>query len=245
MYPLLKYSFGKRMKDSFLISYGIMFPIIMILLLGYLSKEYYTGIEGVNSYFYYTVVTIPYCTLLSSITLVYVAREESRAGCGSRFIIAPISNNAIVISKIFPSAIVIGIYNVMLLIICKLIFNVDFSGYYLKIIFLLLILGFMSAALGTYIGLCSKNFMIVKNFISTPIMILAFLGGGFFPVGNIGIISPLFWINRGLFLLMKDGVSEIYYISLILTLVVGIVFTILAIKKMRKEAFLDHEDSVY
>lgn len=236
--PLFKLGLNRRLKDSFIISYGIMFPVVLILLLGYLGHEYYGGVEGVSSYYYYTIVTLPYCTLLSSITLIYVAREEARAKCGSRFIIAPVDNVSIVLSKIIPSAIAVGAYNIITMVASKLVFNMNYKGHFIEVYLLLLTLGFMSCALGTFIGLCSKNFFVVKNFVSIPIMVLALLGGAFFPVGNVGWISPLNWINRGIFSIINDNTDSIFFISLIIIVVIGIVFTSLSIKKMKKEAFL-------
>lgn len=165
----------RRIKDSFLIGYGVTFPLMLIVILGYMATNYYSGEEGVTSYYYYSMVTIPFCTFLASITLIYIAREESLYKCGERFIIAPISKTSIVLSKIIPSTISISVYNFILLIICSLLFKVDFRGRFLEIYALIISLGFMSCSIGTFIGLCSKDFMAVKNIVSTPILIMAVL----------------------------------------------------------------------
>lgn len=242
---LFNFGMKKRIKDSFIIGYGIIMPLFMILILGYISSNYYSNENGISSYYYYTIVTIPLCTFLNSVTLIYIAREESNYKCGERFIIAPISKTAIVLSKIIPSTISISIFNMILIIICKLLLKIDFRGRILEIILLLLILAFMSCAIGTFIGLCTKDFMTIKNFISTPILIMGVLGGSFFPIGSLGkvmetisYISPLTWINKGIFIMLNDNSMQIYVVALILNLIIGILFTIGAIKKFKKEAFL-------
>lgn len=242
---LFNFGMKKRIKDSFIIGYGIMMPLLMIVILGYMATNYYTGENGISSYYYYALVTAPLCTFLNSITLIYVAREESNYKCGERFVIAPISKISIVLSKIMPSTISISIFNVILMVICKLLFKVDFRGRFLEVILLLTMLAFMSCAMGTCIGLCTKDFMTIKNFISTPILIMGVLGGSFFPIGSlgkvmeiIGYISPLTWINKGIFTMLNDNSIQIYIIALILMLSLGILFTAGAIKMFKKEAFL-------
>ena len=242
---LFKFGMKKRIKDSFLIGYGVIFPLMLITILGYMATNYYSGYDGITSYYYYSIVTIPFCTFLSSITLIYIAREESLQGCGERFIIAPISKTSIVLSKILPSTMSISVYNLILLLICNMIFKVDFRGRFLEIYILLISLGFMSSALGTLIGLRSKDFMSIKNVVSTPILIMAILGGSFFPIGSLGeifevvsYISPLTWVNKGIFIMLNDNTIKIYIISLFILIGLGMLFTIASIKSFKKGAFI-------
>lgn len=235
----------RRLRDSFLIGYGIIFPLFLIAILGYMASNYYSDKNGITSYYYYSMVIIPFCTFLSSITLVYITREESMHKCGERFIIAPISKTAIVLSKIIPSTVAIIIYNLILMVICKYIFRVNYNGEFLRIFILFSILGLMSCAIGTFIGVSTKEFMQVKNFISTPILIMALLGGTFFPIGSLGrvveiisYISPLTWINKGIFLMINDHSFKMYFIASGVILALGVIFTFGSIKKFRKEAFL-------
>lgn len=242
---LFKYGMKRRIKDSFLIGYGVIFPLLLIGILGYMASNYYSGDNGITSYYYYSLVTIPLCTFLASITLIYVAKEESLYKCGERFIIAPLSKGAIVLSKIIPSTIVTTLYNVILLLVCRYIFKVDFKGRFIEIALLFGILAFMSCAIGTFIGLCSKDFMAVKNIVSFPIMIMGMLGGAFFPIGSLGkvvefisYISPLTWINKGIFNVLNDNRFELFIISIGITFIIGLVFTIGSIKCFKKEGFI-------
>ena len=242
---LFYYGMKRRIKDSFLISYGVMFPLLLILILGYISTNYYSGENGITSYYYYALVTIPLCTFLSSITLMYVAREESLFKCGERFILSPVDRASIVLSKILPATISTTFYNFLLLLFCRFILKIDFKGKDLEMIVLLLILGFMSCAIGTFIGLCTKDFLSVKNLVSIPIMVMGILGGSFFPIASLGTgieiisyFSPLTWINRGIFSMLNDNSMTLYILSVAIALVVGILFTIGAIIKFKKEAFI-------
>ncbi|MDU6483626.1 MAG: ABC transporter permease, partial [Paeniclostridium sordellii] len=64
---LLRLGMKKRIKDSFLIGYGVTFPLMLIIILGYMATNYYSKEGGITSYYYYSMVTIPFCTFLSSI----------------------------------------------------------------------------------------------------------------------------------------------------------------------------------
>ena len=242
---LFYYGMKRRIKDSFLISYGVMFPLLLILILGYISTNYYSGENGITSYYYYALVTIPLCTFLLAITLMYVAREESLFKCGERFILSPVDRASIVLSKILPATISTTFYNFLLLLFCSFILKVDFKGRTVELLVLSLILGFMSCAIGTFIGLCTKDFLSVKNLVSIPIMIMGILGGSFFPIASLGkeieiisYFSPLTWINRGIFSMLNDNSMTLYIASVAMALVVGILFTIGAIKRFKKEAFI-------
>lgn len=242
---LFRFGMKKRIKDSFLIGYGIIVPLILIGLLGYMATNYYSGEEGITSYYYYSIVIIPFCTLLSAITLIYVAGEEKQCKCGERFIIAPISKVSIVLAKILPSTISISVYNLILLIVSVFIFKVDFKGRFIEVYSLLIFLGFMASAFGTFIGLSSRDFFSVKNIVNTPILIMAMLGGSFFPIGSLGkifelisYISPLTWVNRGIFIMLNDNSMNIYVFSLVITFLLGVVFTLLSIKTFKKEVFI-------
>jgi ABC-2 type transport system permease protein len=242
---LFKYGMKKRIKDSFLIGYGVIYPLILIGLFGYISTNYYSGEQGITSFYYYTIVSIPFCTFLGAVSLIYIAKEESLAKCGERFIISPISKGAIVLSKIIPSTIAMTIFNIIIMTTCRFIFKVDYKGNFIELILLLTVIAFMSCSIGTFIGICTKDFMAVKNFVSMPILIMAALGGAFFPIGNLGnlvnilsYISPLTWINKGIFNMMNDNSMTLYFIAIVLSLITGLIFTLASIKMFKKEAFL-------
>lgn len=242
---LFSLNMKKRIKDSFLIGYGVIFPLMMIAILGYMSSNYYDNSSGVSSYYYYTMVIIPFCTFLGSVTLIYYAREESLYKCGERYIIAPISKSMVVLSKILPSTIAMSVYNLILLLICKFVFKVNFNGKSIEIFILLVVLSFLSCAIGTFIGVCSKDFLTVKNIVSIPIMIMALLGGSFFQISSLGkvfekisLLSPLTYVNRGIFMMLNDNSYRFYIIALIVITTLGLLFTLASIRYFKEEVYL-------
>ena len=81
---LFYYGMKRRIKDSFLISYGVVFSLLLILILGYILTNYYSGENGIISYYYYRFSYIRLCIFLLNVTLMYVAREESLFKCGGK-----------------------------------------------------------------------------------------------------------------------------------------------------------------
>lgn len=242
---LFQFGLKRRLKDTFLMSYGLFIPFIMTLLLGYISSKYYGGLTGVSSYYYYALVSLPLYTLFSAITLVYLSREEKDAHCGSRFIMAPIGHFELVLYKVLPATLSVAFYNLLLMLIYQLLFKVNFGTYFLPIYFLLVVLGFMSCALGTLFGLCFSNFLAIKNILSLPIMLMGLLGGSFCPMSQFGNVfnflahlSPLFYINRCLFLMLQDHQLFLYPIAIGLPFILGILCFIGCIFKLKKEAFV-------
>ena len=73
-FPLLKLGIRRRSRDFFIIFYTVVFPIVIIALLGYLTSTSY-GTEF-TSYEYYSIVIIPFCLLMGVTSVVYAAADE-------------------------------------------------------------------------------------------------------------------------------------------------------------------------
>lgn len=242
---LFKFGIKRRLKDSFIIGYSVLFPLMLIGALGYISTNFFDGKYGVSSFHYYTLVLIPLCIFMGMITMVYIAKEESSFKVSFRFISAPVDKESIVLSKIITSTISMSLWNIIVIVLVKFIFKVNFMGKGLQVILLLTCETFMVVTIGIFIGLCIKDFMAVKNIINIPIGLFGLLGGAFFPIGSLGktfetisYISPLTWINKGLISMMHDNNFTLYIISVVMTMAVGIIFALVSMKFFKKEAFM-------
>ena len=242
---LMAYGLNRRIKDFFVIVYCIASPLILIFLLGYLATNYFKGDGAITSNHYYTLVLLPFYLLTSIITVAYVAKDESLRKTAYRFIVAPIAPAAIVISKIFSCTIVIWLCSVLNLIITRLLLGVNFGNSTPIILVLFFVETFMASAIGIYLGICINNFETIKGILNIPLSIFGLLGGTFFPVGSLGptfekvtYVSPFSWINKGLIAAVYDNNSKILIYSIIVSFVIGIIFSILSVKLFKKEAFL-------
>ncbi|HBF6514168.1 TPA: ABC transporter permease, partial [Clostridioides difficile] len=86
---LFKLGIKRRSKDFFILFYNIVFPVIIIVLLGYLTSKSYG--KEFTSYNYYTIVTIPFCVLMGIISVSYVAQDEKISNTSYRYMISPVS----------------------------------------------------------------------------------------------------------------------------------------------------------
>ena len=81
----------RRVTDGFAVGYNVIFPLLMIWLMGLLCKGIYQT-EMITSYQYYGVVTVPFCIFLSMITAVYAGKDDAYANTADRILVAPVSN---------------------------------------------------------------------------------------------------------------------------------------------------------
>ncbi len=238
----LKLNIRRRFTDGFSVGYNIIFPIIMIILLGLLCRNYSYGI--ISSYHYYTVVTIPFCIVMAMITAAYGGKDDAYAKTAERVLLAPISIGAIVAAKIISCTIVIAICSILTYIGCSIILKMSMQsmGY---IVLLFLTLSFCICAMGTFIGLGMKNFIFIKNIMNLPICLFAILAGTFFPIGTfhkgfqfIINLSPITWINRSIFLSLYDYDNSMISIICLTLTVAGIIFGILAVITFKKGEYI-------
>ncbi|OPJ64139.1 ABC transporter permease [Clostridium oryzae] len=242
---LLAYGTKRRLKDFFIIFYNVVYPIGLTFILGYIATNYFKGDSSVTSNGYYTLVMIPYFIFSSIITMAYVAKDESFYKTSYRFIAAPIGHEAIVFSKIISCTFVVWLCSIFDLLVSKLILNIYIGDSGLIIITLFLMTAFMSSAIGIYLGIAFKNFDTLQGILNIPLSIFAILGGTFFPTGSLGklvekvsYVSPLTWINRGIIASVYDNSTSTIIFSIIIVGLIGAVFTFIAVKAFKKEAFL-------
>jgi ABC-2 type transport system permease protein len=240
---MLMYDIRRRSRDSFLIGYNIIFPIIMVALLGYLSSKSYGS--GFTGYQYYSIVMLPFCISMAVITAAYAGKEDAYKRTAVRFLYAPVSGAHIILTKLISCTIVLSACNLLVLLFSMLVFRLPIADNIILLTLLLTSEAFAVCALGLLIGLGMKNFIFIKNIINIPICVAAVLGGAFFPMGSFNPvwktvirISPLTWINRSIFLYIYDSNSELLAKTGLLLILTGIIFTILAIRLFRKEEFI-------
>lgn len=241
---LFLFDFKRRMKSGFTLGYNIIFPIVMIWILGLLLSGNYT--KKISGYEYYTLVMIPFCCTMAMITAAYAGKEESYAKTAYRYITAPISGYQIFGAKLLSCTIIFSICNLLVLLVGRLLWKIYLGGSILKLVALFTAEAFCVCAAGLYIGLGMKNFITLKNFLNLPIALFAILGGTFFPIGSLHPVlqilikvSPLTWINRSIFLSIYDGKDVTLLITTIILSVAGILLTIVGMKSFKKEEFLN------
>lgn len=239
---MLYYDIKRRVKDGFFIGYNLIFPLVMIFLLGYLTSESY-GTEF-TGYHYYTVVMLPFCVAMAMITAAYAGKEDAYRKTALRLLFSPVTKAQIVLAKLLSCTIVISLCNIMVLSSASLIIRLPIWGAFFPVILLLTIETFATCAIGLFIGLGMKNFIIVKNILNIPICAGGILAGSFYPIGTLNPklntvlhLSPLTWINKSIFLYVFDHAPSLLWKTAGICLAVGIIFTGLAVKFFKREEY--------
>jgi len=240
---LFQLALKRRSKDFFVLFYNMIFPIIVIVLLGYLTSKSYS--KDFTSYHYYTVVMIPFCSLMGVTTVSYAAQEEKTFKTVYRYMAAPISKGELVVAKFLSCVIVFALCSIVTLGISKLLFNMEFNGRFLWIVLLLICESAAVTGIGLFLGLACKSLDTLRNFLNLPIVIFGFLGGVFFPVNFFqpvlsGMIklSPLTWVNRGIVSCLFDNNVHILWIVSAVFLLTGCIAAGLTVKFFKKEVLI-------
>lgn len=233
----------RRMKDGFILGYNIIFPTLMIFLLGYLTSGSYG--KEFTGYHYYSLVMPPFCCLMTIITAAYAGKDEAYKKTAERLLTAPISKTQIVLSKLFSCTILISFSNLIVISFAWIAFRLPLQQKLGQIMLLLTAETLCVCAIGLYIGLGMRNFILVKNTMNLPIFAAAILGGTFYPLGTFDHklellfrISPLTWINRSIRLSLYDGRDDLLIYTSLCLILTGLGFTLLAICSFRKEEFI-------
>lgn len=239
---LFLFDFKRRLKSSFTIGYHIIFPLVMIVLLGSLLSKSFTLI--LSGYEYYTITMLPFCSIMGLITAAYAGKEESYAKTACRFLFAPITEKQIFSAKLLSCTLVFSLCNFLVYWIVAIVFQQNIGNCFFPVIALLSSLSYCVCALGLFIGLGMKNFIVIKNFLNLPISVFAIIGGTFYPFGSLNPIlnlvinlSPLTWMNRSIILSIYDRSSKTLYVTMVVLLVIGFIFTLLGINSFDKEEF--------
>lgn len=240
---LFCFYFKRTLKDSFTIGYSIFFPIIIILLLGFLRKNNYGG--EISSFQYYAIVLLPFCILCEIITGVYLGQEEARNKVAERFLVAPVSERVIVGAKLLAGTSALSVCHGLVMLFLTLILPVQYGRFGFLIFIQYSVLTLLSFALGLWIGLGMKYFIVIKNYMNIPIFLFAIMGGCFYPIGTLNKyfdivlkLSPLTWINRASFLSIYDNNLSVLIIVLFFLLVIALICSMGAMITFQREDFL-------
>lgn len=240
---LLLINIKRRSTDGFAVGYNIFFPLLIIWLLGMMCKGLFLQ-EEITAYQYYGVVFIPFCICLSVITAAYGGKDDAYANTAERVLLSPVSVTSIVLAKVIAETIVFAGCSLLVLAVCFSLWKVWSIQQILPVGVMYLSLSFLTASVGTFVGLGMKDFMKIKNILNIPVAIFALLAGCFFRIGTFhkGLqflidLSPLTWVNRSIFMMMYDESSKLLYLLCGIFFLCGVLFTLLAIKTFKKEEY--------
>ena len=216
----------KDMKNYYLkppnISWGIIFPFAWMLMMFIKSgsvfdiKNVFPGIVAMSILFG--------TTSMLSVTITF----ERKARSFERLLLAPISIEILVISKII-GAILFGIFNSVIPVVVSVFYFHSAVQHWLTLIIGIVLLSVISTLSGLFIAVTAKEVFEAQTYSNFYRFPMIFLCGLFIPVTQLPVfIRPLSYVlpvTYGVDVL-KYSISENNSISIILNLVILLIFCI-------------------
>lgn len=217
--------------------YETVFPILLVAILGNLTKDNYG--KSVTSYHYY-IITILLYSILSSATIAANAfMEKSNRSANMRIIFSPSDVRVIYISKIaatFVFCFACHVIDFLLIILCA---DIQFERVF-QLIMLFAFSDIFFSGMGVMFCSIFKSEAVANQILTIALNISAVLGGLFFSLDGYGKviqtvswISPAKWIRNYVFSILYDGETTSLFIVLGV-IIIAIVMEIFVCEKLFK-----------
>lgn len=241
---IFKMDMENIIKNPVLVGYNLLFPVLITLIMGFLSSGMFAN--GTISYNYYAVTFIVYSIISGAMTATNIFMERDIKKPNLRIIHSPVGSFPIYFSKIVSSCIFDYVCHALVLIFLAALLNLNLGGNYTAYVFLLMVpIEFAFAALGTLFCCIFKTETTASALLSTVISILAFLGGTFFSLDGMGgvlaaasRISPIKWINDAFLAIIFDSDMTLFLPVFLGSIVMSVVLVLGCKKFFRTEDYL-------
>ncbi|WP_054949296.1 ABC transporter permease [Numidum massiliense] len=199
------------LTDGGLLIYHTLFPLLLIMTLGYLGSGIYGG-SGVTAYDYYSVTIMIYSALNVSITAANSFMENNLKRSNLRVLYAPVPKSFVYLSKIAAAFLFTSVCSVALVLLLQTVFGLALGGSnVIYTIAVLLGLHLFSASLGVLLCCVFKSEEMTNKILSMVNNVLAILGGLFFQLDslgrwaeNISYLSPAKWVAETVLRIVYD-----------------------------------------
>lgn len=187
---------------------------------------------------YYAVSMLTLIMLYASMTGYSAIKTEQYLMTQGRIFASPVRKHEYLAGKILGCLSISVIQAILVFAFGKFLMNANWGNDIFTILLIITSECVMTVALGAGIALMVKNPGAGAASLNVVIPIMAFLGGGYVPVENLGStlqaaskISPLKWTNDAIFRLIYDNDYSYAVIAIVINLVIAAIFiTIAAIK---------------
>lgn len=190
--------------------YSTLFPIALVLIMGYLSEESFG--KAMTSYDYYTISMMIY-TVFSTATLSANSFMEEKIKAGNmRIIYCPIPSSFLYQSKIISTWIFGYVTHMVSFLLILVMVEHHLHDALWMIMLLFLVAELFASTIGVMMCCILKSESSANQIISSLLALVALLGGCFFSMERLGglfamasKVSPFYWIMNAIFLNIYDG----------------------------------------
>lgn len=226
-------------KNPMWIFFASGFPILLVVILGFLTKDNYGG--QITSYDYYGITLMIYSILSSAMISSNAFMEEKIKKANMRIIYAPGSIKSIFLSKIIASFIFTSIFHLFDMILLYLIYNIHLDAVP-HLICLFGLTELFSVTLGIMLCCIFKSEAITNQILGIVINIIAILGGLMFSLDGYGSVmrkisasSPAKMISSAAFQMIYDNNFNLFIPMVISLIIIIVIMIILCNILFRKE----------
>lgn len=208
LFIISKADFLNLLKNPMWIFYATLFPILLVVILGSLTKDNYGN--RVTSYDYYGITLMLYSILTSGMTSANAFMEVRIKKPNMRIIYAPGNAKSIFLSKIIASFVFSFVFHLIDIILLFMIFHIHVSAIP-EILILFGLTELFSVTLGIMLCCIFKTEAMSNQILSIVINLMAIFGGLLFSLDGYGktirkisAISPAKWLSNTTFQMIYD-----------------------------------------
>lgn len=239
LFIISKEDFKNLIKNPMWVFYGTVFPILLVVIMGFLGRESYGN--DVTSYDYYGITLMIYAILTSGMTSANAFMEERIRKANMRIIYAPRSAKSIYLSKIISSFFFSLLCHLFDMILLCILYSIRISAIP-QIMILFILTEFFSVGLGVMLCCIFKTEGMANQILSIVINLFAILGGLLFPLDGYGkvarsisYISPAKWLVKAVFSMIYDKDFSYFYPTVLILIILIAIVLIVCDKTFRKE----------
>lgn len=223
LFLISKEDFINLIKNPMWIFFVTVFPVLMVMILGYITGKAYG--TNVSAYDYYGITFMLYAILSSGMTSANAFMELRIKKPNMRIVYAPGSERNIYISKIIASFLFQYMFHLADLLFLHMVFHVTLRniGY---VLILFAVTELFANTLGIMLCCIIKAESVTNQIQSIIVNIFAITGGVLFSLDGYGrtarmisYCSPVKWIVRATFQLIYDDSKSLFLPAVIIMLV--------------------------
>lgn len=219
-----KLDFINLAKNPVWLFYTAIFPILLVLILGFLTRQNYG--QDVTSYDYYGITIMLFIIVSSAMTAANAFMEERIKKPNMRIIYAPGTASIIYLSKILATFVFTFICHVVDLGILAIFFKVTIRAW-IPVLVLFALTELFSVIFGVMMCCLLKTEEMTNQIISVIVPSVATMGGLFFSLDGYGeimrrisLLSPAKWLCDSLFQIIYDDDFSLF-LPIIIVLTIG------------------------
>lgn len=207
---MFKMDFMNTAKNPTLFLCNTVFPLVIILIMGFITKASYGS--KVTSYDYYGVTMTIFFAFEIATTEANTFMEKKVKPGNVRLIYSPTHTSNIFLSKILACSAFAGICYTILMVVEDKVFNIKLGGEnFIYVLILVLLFIFFMCSFGAFMCCIFKSEEAANKIMFPLLVVFGIFGGMFFPIDSLGnavqklsYVSPLKWINDCILKIIYD-----------------------------------------